>query len=99
MTRFLRFSRFGSKRCKKKSGWFEVPNPSKDVLRDRMVQLYWHAVSQEVCLLVDTLRSWQKNQYVNVLSENEVIKTEDIFGFKPFLERAVGKVKSEEGCV
>jgi hypothetical protein len=81
---------------KKQETWVKVPQPSKYVLRDRMVQMYWYGVSREVRSLIETLRSWQKEQYADVYDENEVLKTEEIHGFRAFLERAVGKTRSEK---
>lgn len=91
-----RLSRSVADTGKKKSEWVEVEEePSKYVLRDRMVELYWHGVSREVQGLIETLRLWQKGRYADVQSENEVLDTEDINGFKAFVENAVGKIKSE----
>jgi len=46
-------------------------------------------------LLIKTMRIWQKEKYADVHGENEVFRTEDINGFRAFVERAVGKPKSE----
>lgn len=79
--------------------WVKVPQPSRNVLRDRMVQRYWLGISREVRLLVETLRSWQKDQYADIYGENEVLRTEGIHGFRAFVERAVGKTRSEREYV
>lgn len=79
----------------KSAKWVPVPHSSRSVLRDRIVQLYWHSVAQEVRLLIKTMRIWQKEKYADVNGENEVLQTEDINGFRAFVERAVGKPRSE----
>ena len=73
--------------------WVEVPQPSEDVLRNRMVQMYWVGVSREVILLIRALRSWQQEQYAEVRDEDEVLQTEDMHGLKAFVERAVGRAR------
>ncbi|KAI9775385.1 MAG: hypothetical protein M1839_001240 [Geoglossum umbratile] len=71
--------------------WREVPRPSEDTLRNRMVQMYWIGVYRDVRLLIRTLRSWQHSQYEQVDDEDEVLRPEDVKGFNTFVERAVGK--------
>lgn len=73
--------------------WVEVPQPSENVLRNRMVQMYWVGVSREVVFLIRALRSWQEEQYAEVRGEDEVLQTEDMRGFKAFVERAVGRAR------
>lgn len=75
--------------------WVEVPHPSRNVLRDRIVQVFWHGTAQEVRLLVKTMCIWQKEKYADVRGGDEVLQTEEINGFRAFLERAVGKPASE----
>lgn len=77
----------------KSSIWREVPRPSKDVLRDRMVQMYWFAASREMMLLIRTLASWQHRQQANVDDMDETLLPEDMKGFNAFVERAVGRGK------
>ena len=74
--------------------WVEVPNPSKDVLRDRMLDLYWVGVAREIVLLICTLRSWQMQEHANVYGEDEVLRPEDMHGFGAFVQRAVGRANS-----
>lgn len=71
--------------------WREVPERSKDVLRNRMVQMYWLGVSREVALLIRTLSSWQEKRYANIDDEDEILRSEDMKGFNAFVERAVGR--------
>ena len=83
----------------KSSEWVKIQHPSKIVLRDRMVEVYWLSVEQEIPLLVKTLGVWQNENFADVHGDNEVLKMEDINGFRAFVERAVGKPRSQKEYV
>ena len=86
-------------RNEKPKQWKEVRQPSKNVLRDRMMRMYWLGVSREIVLLIRTLRDWQQERYVRVHADDEVLQAQNMEGFTAFLERAVGKGRAEREYV
>jgi hypothetical protein len=86
-------------RKEKSKPWKEIPQPSKNVLRDRMTQMYWLGVLREMILLIRTLRAWQKERYVGVHGDDEVLQAKNMDCFKTFLEWAVGKGRAEQEYV
>jgi hypothetical protein len=86
-------------RKKKPKPWNEVRQPSKNVLRNCMMQMYWLGVRREIVLLIRTLRAWQQERYDGVQGDDEVLQVRNMEGFKAFLERAVGKGRSEHEYV
>jgi hypothetical protein len=86
-------------RKKKPKPWNEVRQPSKNVLRNCMMQMYWLGVTREIVLLIRTLRAWQKERYDRVQGDDEVLQVRNMESFKAFLERAVGKGRAEHEYV
>jgi hypothetical protein len=86
-------------RKEKPKPWKEVPQPSKNVLRDRMTDMYWLGVSREIVLLIRTLRTWQEEGYARVHGDDEVLQAKNMEGFKAFLERVVGNGRAEREYV
>jgi hypothetical protein len=86
-------------RKEKPKPWKEVLQPSKNILRDRMMQMYWLGVSREIVLLIRTLRAWQQERYDGVHGNDEMLQAKNMEGFKAFLERAVGKGRAEHEYV
>jgi hypothetical protein len=79
--------------------WHHVPNSSKDVLRDYMLQMYWEGVTQEVIYLIRTLRSWRSERFEEIRGEDEELVGEDLQGFQVFVERAVGEERRDREYV
>ncbi|KAN0074071.1 hypothetical protein V8E54_008008 [Elaphomyces granulatus] len=69
--------------------WRRVPESTETVLCNNMVKLFWLGVSREIGFLIDTLRSWREHDDVQGLGE--VLQTDDMYGFRPFIDRAVGR--------